>query len=119
MCLDSSSDDDSVGDQVPEREVRGDRGSGGRERSSGADTSSTGGSARDTPPHPKTAHVSQQQQQQQSIQQQLQQQQQQQQHRHHHHHHHTKYVNIAFCPNLQVYLNYCIFLYCFANYLIY
>lgn len=92
---DSSSDDDSVGDQIRDREVK-DRGSAGRgERSSGADTSSTGGSARDTPPHPKTtsAHMSQQPlpPPPQSMQQQLQQQ-QQQQHRHHHHHHHTKCV---------------------------
>lgn len=92
MCIvlsDSSSDDDSVGDQVPERAEIKDRGSGGRERSSGADTSSTGGSARDTPPHPKVSatHGPQQQQ---HLQQQPQQQLQQQQHRHHHHHHHTK-----------------------------
>ncbi|VVC43167.1 Hypothetical protein CINCED_3A020778 [Cinara cedri] len=96
---DSSSDDDSVGDQIPDRGETRDRGSGGRERSSGADTSSTGGSARDTPPHPKTViHGSQPPlpQQQQSVQQQLQQQQQQSQHRHHHHHHHhTKIPNGA------------------------
>lgn len=89
---DSSSDDDSVGDHIPDRGEIKDRGSGGRERSSGADTSSTGGSARDTPPHPKTVlaattitpatHGPQHQP--------LPSMQQQQQHRHHHHHHHTK-----------------------------
>ncbi|XP_050443151.1 disco-interacting protein 2 isoform X2 [Adelges cooleyi] len=94
---DSSSDDDSVGDQAPGKDVRDGRGSGGRGgRSSGAETSSTGGSARDTqPPHPKTTHSTTAQQQQLLIQQQLQQQQQQQQHRHHHHHHHTKIPNGA------------------------
>ncbi|XP_060875972.1 disco-interacting protein 2 isoform X1 [Metopolophium dirhodum] len=98
---DSSSDDDSVGDHIPDRGEAKDRGSGGRERSSGADTSSTGGSARDTPPHPKTVAAASttvaattitpstthgpQHQPPPSM----------QQHRHHHHHHHTKIPNGA------------------------
>ncbi|XP_050522179.1 disco-interacting protein 2 isoform X3 [Daktulosphaira vitifoliae] len=83
---DSSSDDDSVGDQAPGKsDIRDGRDSSGRgERSSGADTSSTGGSTRDTPSHAKSSQSST-----------VQQQQIIQQHRHHHHYHPTKIPNGA------------------------